>query len=191
MHNNWLAEDMADALKTLRDGGVIVYPTDTIWGIGCDATNEEAIAKVNAIKNRSDKPLIVLAGDIPMVKEYVQSIHPRIETLLSLHERPLTIIYKSAGILPARLSGSTNTIGIRIPVDAFCLDLIEKLGKPIVSTSANLAGSPFPTSYSEIDPAILEQVDYVVKYRRDEILDATPSVVASFDHKGVLQFIRS
>lgn len=192
MDTNWLIEDMEQAVSTVNGGGVILYPTDTIWGIGCDATDPAAVERIRDIKGREEgKAFIVLAADIDMVKEYVKMIHPRVETLLNFHQRPLTIIYKSSGVLPETLLARGGTIGIRIPVDQFCQELIRAVGKPIVSTSANISGDPNPSGYSDISPAIIEKVDYVVKYRRDEKMDGKPSVVASFDRKGVLHFIRS
>ncbi|MDX1478856.1 MAG: L-threonylcarbamoyladenylate synthase [Saprospiraceae bacterium] len=192
MDDMWLQEDLREAVKVLEKGGVLLYPTDTIWGLGCDALNERAIAKVYKIKERDpQKPCIVLMSDIDMLKEYVISIHPRVETLLSLHERPLTIVYPEVEKIPDALRGPQGKVAIRVARDGFCRALIKAFGKPIVSTSANHAGKPHPNGFGEISSQIIKKADYVVKFRQSEHNTGLPSVVATYNFKGHLEFLRS
>lgn len=185
-------ESQNEILNILNNKGVILFPTDTIWGIGCDATQEDAVKKVYDIKNRDiNKPLIVLVSSLEMLKDYVESIHPKIETLLMFHERPLTVIYEEGKNLAANVIAKDGSIGIRVVLDEFCKSLIEAFGKPLVSTSANISGQPFPRNFGEISSDILEQVDYVVKIRQNEKSLNTPSIVVKLDDKEELFFIRS
>ena len=188
----WLTEDIEKAVETVVTGGIILYPTDTIWGLGCDATNEKAVLKIYKIKERDlNKPLICLVSSIAMLKEYTTSIHPRVETLLSYHERPLTIVYPAAQNLPEVLTGEDGSVAIRLVQDPFCQELIDSIGKPLVSTSANLAGEPFPSKFGEISSHVIKRSDYVCKYRRNDTTPTPPSVVARYDNKGQLDFIRT
>ena len=185
-------DSISEICKLLDKGKVILYPTDTIWGIGCDATNESAIKRLYQIKNRDySKPLIILVDSIHMLKEYVVDMHPRIETLLTLHHRPLTIVHPKSKNLPTVLSGGSPSIGIRIAQDLFCRELISAFGKPIVSSSGNVSNQPFPRNFGEISSEIIKQVDYVVKFRQEEKKIAEPSVVATYDSSGELIFLRS
>ena len=178
-------------INTLHEGGTILFPTDTIWGIGCDATNAEAVKKIYQIKNRpSDKPLIILASSTTMVKEYVKQIHPKIETLLIYHQRPITVIYEKAKNLPEELISKDQSIAIRIPQDQFCRMLVEKFGKPLVATSANISNEPFPKSFGEIQSTILKRVDHIVPYRQNEEITSEPSVIIRMSQKGDLEFLR-
>ena len=182
---------LQEAITTLKAGGTILFPTDTIWGLGCDATNEEAVKKIYKIKNRpQDKPLILLASSIEMIKTYVKSIHPKIETLLLYHSRPLTVIYENARNLPSILLPKDKSIGIRIPQDEFCRKLIESYGKPLVSTSANISSQPYPNSFGEIQSNILKNVDHIVALRQQEKSNSKPSVIIKLDQKGELLFLR-
>ena len=175
-------EKFQEILTTLRQGGVILYPTDTIWGIGCDATNPEAVDKISAIKARSpEKGYVILVDSLEMLKKYVGELHPRVETLLSYHTRPLTIIYDKVEGLASNVCAPDGSIGIRIVQDAFCRELITQFNSPIVSTSANRSGEPFPTHYGEISSDILEKVDLVVRYKQDSKEHNEPSVIARFN----------
>lgn len=192
MHDMWLEEDMNEAVKTLQKGGVILYPTDTIWGIGCSALDAEAIARIYKIKKRDpDKPFIVLMSDLDMLKHHVTKMHPRIETLLTLHHRPLTVIYPEVTELPETVKSEKGTVAIRITQDPFCKTLIDKIGFPIISTSANIAGDSYPQGFGEISLKILKKVDYVVKHRQSERYTGVPSVIAQYNYKGQLEFLRS
>ena len=192
MENLWPPEDIEKAVETIRSGGIILYPTDTIWGLGCDATNADAVARIYALKERkAQNPLICLVSSIEMLKEYADSIHPRVETLLTIHERPLTIIYPSATALPDIIKAEDGSAGIRVSKDQYCTTLIEKAGVPIVSTSANVSGSAFPSKFGEITSQIFQGVDYICKYRQSDVFPATPSVVATYNKRGDLDFLRT
>ncbi|WBX74979.1 L-threonylcarbamoyladenylate synthase [Tenacibaculum ovolyticum] len=161
---------LENILEKLSHGEIILYPTDTVWGIGCDATNEEAVNKIYQLKNREEsKSLIILVSSIDMLKEYVLEIPDEAIKILNTFKKPTTIIYND----PIRLAKNTiavdNTIAIRIPKDEFCIEMIEKFGKPIVSTSANISGEDTPECFSEISKAILNNVDYTVPLHQNKI----------------------
>lgn len=156
-------ENIDKAIKVLKDGGVILYPTDTVWGIGCDATNRAAVDKVFAIKKREDsKSLITLASDIDMVARYVKEFPEIAISLIEVNDKPMTIIYPGAVGLAENVIAGDGSAGIRIPMDEFCKKLIAKFRRPIVSTSANLSGSKSPATYKDIEPYIKESVDFSV-----------------------------
>ena len=181
-------------VETLTAGGLILYPTDTIWGIGCDATRADSIDRVYALKRRDpSKPLAILVADIAMLKEYVPVVHPRVETLLAYHARPLTIVFDQSRGLPPNLTGPGGSIAVRIPQDDFCVRLIRAFGKPVVSTSANVSGEPFPRHFGEISSQIIQGVDYVVKYRQKDKQMGEPSVIAriSDPERAELIFLRN
>jgi L-threonylcarbamoyladenylate synthase len=184
-------EELATICKVLSSGGVILYPTDTIWGIGCDATNDRAIKRIYKIKKRPpDQPFLILVDSIEMLKRYTNKIHPRIETLLQYHERPLTVLYKQPmGVSPLLISDE-QMIAIRVVKEGFCHDMISTYGSAIVSTSANLHGEPYPKGFGSISSAIIRDVDFVVRAGTGEQATGMPSVIASFNHKGDLHFIR-
>lgn len=159
------------AVQVLKDGGVILYPTDTVWGIGCDATNKEAVEKVYKIKKRSEaKSLVLIASDLDMVAKYVKQIPSIAIDLVEVNDDPMTIIYPQGQYLAENVLAEDGSIAIRIPYigedqsvtpAAFCRDLAYRLRRPIVSTSANISGEPTPKCYKEIDPQILSAVDFV------------------------------
>ena len=158
-----------EAVKVLREGGVILYPTDTVWGIGCDATNEQAVARVFEIKRRSEaKSLVLLACDLDMVAKYIKEIPSIAIDLVEVNDAPMTIIYPGAQYLAPNAVAADGSVGIRIPLaednpaGAFCRDLVFRLRKPLVSTSANISGEPTPASFAEISEEIKSAVDYVV-----------------------------
>lgn len=184
-------DKLEDIIHALDTNGLILFPTDTIWGIGCDATNAEAVDKVYQLKQRDpSKPFILLADSIEMVKDYVDQVHPRIDTLLVYHTRPLTVIYDKARNLPSNLVATDQSIGIRIPQDPFCKNLIKAYGKPLVATSANISNEPFPSNFGEISSAVIKGVDYVVKHRQQEKTLGEPSVIVRVSEKGELIFLR-
>jgi L-threonylcarbamoyladenylate synthase len=180
--------DLEPILACLENGGTILLPTDTIWGIACDATNAEAVEKVHELKR--NRPFVLLVSSIEMLKDYVQQVHPRIETLLLFHQRPLTIIYENAKNLPTNAYGDDGSVAIRITHDPFCQSLIESFGKPIVATSANISGDPLPNHFGEISSAVIIGVDYVVKYRTMDKDMNEPSVIAKLDENEELVFFR-
>lgn len=179
------------AVNVLNTGGLILYPTDTIWGIGCDATDAEAVAKVFALKKRDlSKPLVVLVDSLEMLKEYVVEVHPRIDTLLSYHQRPLTIIFEQARQLPSNLIAKDNSVAIRIVKDDFCQEMIKEFGKPIVATSANISNEPFPENFGAISSDVIKGIDFVVRHRQMEKTQGLPSVLVRVQKDGELLFLR-
>ena len=164
------ATDIDHSLLVLKKGGSILYPTDTIWGIGCDATNEEAVEKIFVIKERpSNKSMIILVAEERDVLKYVANPDLRVFDYLKQTNRPTTVIYENAVGLASNLVSEDGSIGIRIVNDEFCRHLIKRFRKPIVSTSANLSGQPSPSNFPDVDERVRERVDYIVQHRQDEI----------------------
>jgi len=166
------------SIEALLNSQVILYPTDTVWGLGCDATNIDAVAKIFKLKNRIEsKSLVVLVSSIEMLCFYVHKVPQKAIDIISTTKKPTTIIYNNPKGLAANVIASDNTIAIRIPSHDFCLDVINKFGKPIISTSANLSGESTPKSFSEISLPILEGVDYVVNLEQDKITDKSSTIL--------------
>ena len=183
-------EKFDEILAVLRRGGIILYPTDTLWAMGCDATNADAVAKITEIKGRSvEKGYILLVDSLEMLQKHVKSIHPRIQTLLAYHTRPLTMIYDESVGVASNVLAPDGSVAIRIVQDAFCRELIGQFGKPIVKSSAKLAGQPHPAHYGEISSDILEKVDMVVRLKQDVKERGEPSVIARFN-EDELDFLR-
>ncbi len=158
-----MKEQIDSAIKVLKEGGVILYPTDTIWGLGCDATNEAAVEKIFKIKQRSDsKSLITLVADLDMVGRYVKEIPEIALQLVEVNDKPMTIIYPGAMGLAKNVVAEDGTAGIRIPEHELCHQLIYKFRRAIVSTSANISGTPAPTTFEEIPQEIMDAVDFIV-----------------------------
>ena len=167
-----------DALKALKNKQIILYPTDTVWGLGCDATCAEAVAKIFELKNREEsKSLVILVSSIEMLNSYIETIPEKVIHMITASEKPTTIIYNNPTGLAFNTIVSDHTIAIRIPSHDYCLDLINLFGKPIVSTSANISGEPTPKSFSEISQPILEGVDYIVNLERDKITDKSSTIL--------------
>jgi L-threonylcarbamoyladenylate synthase len=183
--------DVTASLQVLRSGGLILYPTDTIWGIGCDATDEEAVKKVFTLKQRPEaKSLVILLADVRDLLKYVAHPSPDIADMIAGFDRPTTVIYEGALDLAPNVINSDGTVAIRIVKDTFCRHLIKRLRKPLVSTSANISGHPSPASFRDVDAAIKEGVDYVVSYRQDDTTPATPSRIIKLLKDGSVQVIR-
>ncbi len=188
MVQNYLLEPVID---TLENGGLILFPTDTIWGIGCDATNPLAVARLRQLRQiPPEHPLTLLAPNIELVKEYVLEVHPRVETLLLLHTRPLTIVYDQARNLPTEAAATDGSIAFRIPRDSFCMELLEAFGRPIVAAAACIGTAPFPRHFGEISSDVIQGSDLVVKYRQMDKEMAEPSVIARINEDEELVFIR-
>ena len=167
-----------NTIKALKTGNSILYPTDTVWGLGCDATNETAVADIYKIKNRvASKSLIILVDSFEMLSQYIPNIPANLEGILAKAKKPTTIIYRDPVGLPSNCIASDNTIAIRIVQNDFCKQLIEKFGKPIVSTSANVSGESTPKSFSEISKTILDSVDYIVNLQQDKIAAASSKIL--------------
>jgi L-threonylcarbamoyladenylate synthase len=184
-------EDIKKALEVLWNGGVILYPTDTIWGIGCDATNEEAIKRIYEIKEREDsKSMLVLVDNANKIPSYIEEMPEIAWDLIEVADKPLTIIYPGAKNLAKNLVPVENTIGIRVSSEAFTQKLIQRFKKPIVSTSANISGKPSPSNFSEIDEELKNRVDYIVNYRQDEKKKFAPSGIIQLGVGGEVKIIR-
>jgi L-threonylcarbamoyladenylate synthase len=178
-------------IEALRNGGTILYPTDTIWGLGCDATNEDACQRILELKNRpAEKSFILLVDDFPMLEKFIPDFHPVCYDLSDFSTKPLTIIYPNAQGLAPSVLAQDGSVGIRITKDPICLKLIRSIRKPLVSTSANLSGKDSPKSFKDIDPSIISNVDAVVEERLDENM-ITPSQIIKIDLDGSVKIIRS
>ena len=184
-------EEIKKTCQVMREGGVILYPTDTIWGIGCDATNEEAVRRVYEIKRRTDsKAMLVLVDSAVKVDFYVQDVPEVAWDLIELADKPLTIIYSDARNLASNLLAEDGSIGIRVTNEEFSKRLCQQFRKAIVSTSANVSGQPSPLNFGEISEEIKAAVDYIVDYRREETAQAKPSSIIKLDKGGVIKIIR-
>jgi len=184
-------EDISAALKALRGNGVILYPTDTIWGLGCDATCREAVEKIFRIKSREEnKSLLILVDSEQMLERYVHNIPEVAFDLITVSDDPLTIIYPKGKNLAEGVCSEDGSVGIRICHDEFCSQLISRFRKPIVSTSANFSGKPAPKSFDEIEKGIIESADYVVSYRQDDRQKHSASPVIKFSADGSFKIIR-
>jgi L-threonylcarbamoyladenylate synthase len=183
--------DIDNALKILKGGGIILYPTDTIWGIGCDATNEAAVRRIYKLKEREDrKSMLVLLANEGSVERYTTNVPEIAWELLEVADTPLTIIYPGARNFAPSLVAEDGSIGIRITKEEFTATLINRFGKPLVSTSANISGKSSPANFSAIDPEIIRRVDYVVHYRQDDTTAARPSSIIKLGPKGEIVIIR-
>ncbi len=186
-----LDQTIAEIVNVLRSGGVILYPTDTVWGIGCDATNAEAVAKIYSLKQSQDKKsMLVLCRDANMVVRYVNKAPGIAFEVMEMSEKPLTAILSGAAGLAENLIPDEKTLGVRIPQHEFCEKLLFRFGRPIVSTSANISGEPTPARFNEIDPQILEGVDYVVHPRFEGKPTRRPSSIIAFGEDSSIKIIR-
>jgi len=191
MEDDCMEDDLKKACEILRKGGVILYPTDTVWGIGCDATKEDAVKRIYEIKRRSDsKSMLILMDSPAQLDRYIDDLPEIAPNLIENSDKPLTIIYSGAKNLAANLIASDGTIGIRITKEAFSKELCRRFGKPVVSTSANFSGDPSPSNFSEINREIFRLVDYVVNYRNDEKQKSKPSSIMRLEKSGVIKMIR-
>lgn len=185
------ADDLKNCLETLRNGGIILYPTDTIWGLGCDATNQAAVDKIFKIKSRSSvKSLIILTDSDNMTERYVREIPEICYELTAVTDSPLTIIYPQGKNLADGVCSEDGSVAIRICNEEFCSELIGRFRKPVVSTSANYSGQPSPQTFGEIDKQLINEVDYVVKYRQDDTVRYTSSPIIKVNPDGSIRIIR-
>ena len=188
---NEFGDDIRSALKTLRAGGVILYPTDTVWGLGCDATNSEAVKKIYSIKQRAaNKSLIILVNSPSMLTRYVDNPPEVALQLAELAESPLTIVYDRGRNLAEGVASADGSVGVRICADPFCDELITALRKPLVSTSANISGSDAPAIFDEISEELKASVDYVCLWKQDDRSRAKASSVIRVSGNGVVKILR-
>lgn len=184
-------DDINQALEVLKNGGLILYPTDTIWGIGCDATNPEAVKKVFALKGRQEnKSMIILLHNDNQLASYVREIPEVAYQLIEATDRPLTIIYSDAKNLAENAIAEDGSIAIRVVNHPFCQQLLQRFRKPIISTSANISGQASPSSFQQISSEIIDGVDYVVKFGQHEQSSGKPSMIMKLDPSGKFEFIR-
>ncbi|MEM0518384.1 L-threonylcarbamoyladenylate synthase [Aequorivita flava] len=182
--------EIENCLDILKKGGLILYPTDTVWGIGCDATNSEAVERIFQLKKRSDKKsLICLVSDFRMLNEYIENVPEVAYDILKYAKKPTTIIYDDPIRVAENLIAEDNSLAVRVPKDDFCKTLIKKLRHPLVSTSANISGTNTPQSFKEIDPLILEGVDYVVNLHHEK-KSGKPSAIIKLKNDGSVKVIR-
>ena len=185
-----MTEEINKAISTLEIGGLILYPTDTVWGIGCDATNEVAVERVYRLKQREDsKALICLVANDAMLERHVEQVPEVAYDILDLATKPTTIIYDKPVALAKNAIAHDNTMAIRVASDKFCQYLVNKFKKPIISTSANIAGEPTPKSFAEISDVIIKGVDYIVNLQRDKN-NAAPSSIIKLSNDGIVKVIR-
>ena len=186
-----MIDDIKNACDVLSKGGLILYPTDTIWGIGCDATNEEAVKKVYKLKQRIDsKAMLVLMDSSAKLNGFVAEVPDIALDLIDLSVKPLTIIYPEAKNLPSCLVAEDGSLGIRITTEEFSRKLCERFRRPLVSTSANISGQPSPANFGEISDEVKDGVDYIVKYRQDDTSKAAPSSIIKLEPGNLVKVIR-
>ncbi|MGI6073528.1 MAG: L-threonylcarbamoyladenylate synthase [Fermentimonas sp.] len=186
-----MQDDIRKAIEVLKQGGLILYPTDTIWGIGCDATNEEAVKRVFELKQREDsKSMLVLMDNPAKLQTYVAEVPDIAWDLIDLTDKPLTIVYDGAKNLASNLIASDGSIGIRITNELFSRELCKQFRKPIVSTSANISGKQSPIKFSQIEKEIIDGVDYVVNYRQKEKAKGQASSIIKLNKNGTINIIR-
>lgn len=186
-----MENEIKKACEVMQAGGIILYPTDTIWGIGCDATNEEAVRRIYELKKRTDnKAMLVLIDSPAKLNAYVEQVPDIAWDLIEIADKPLTIIYPKARNLAVSLLGENGSVGIRVTSEAFSRKLCERFRKPVVSTSANVSGQPSPATFSEIPAEIKDGVDYIVRYRQDDSTKAKPSGILKLGVDGEVVVIR-
>lgn len=184
-------EDLQKALEVLKNGGVILYPTDTVWGLGCDATNAAAVDRIYQIKKReTSKRMLILMENPALLDRYVDDVPEIALDLIEISTTPLTIIFPGARNLAPNLIAEDGTIGVRFTREDFSKELIRRFRRPIVSSSANISGMVTPGIFAEIDNAIIDAVDYVVKFRQNETAPSQPSSIIKLDQVGRIEIIR-
>jgi len=186
-----MIDDIKKALEVLKNGGVILYPTDTIWGIGCDATNEKAVQRIYQIKKRADsKSMLVLMDNPALLDRYIDEVPEIAWDLVEVATTPLTVIYPGAKNLAKNLVAEDGSIGIRFTKEAFTSQLLQRFRRPVVSTSANISGEKSPAFFAEISGEIKNQVDYIVEFRQDDKTPAQPSSIIKLGTGGQIEIIR-
>ncbi len=189
-YKNNITVEGKEALAVLKRGGIILYPTDTVWGIGCDATNADAVSKVYALKKREEtRSMVCLVHDFKLLNQFIEQIPEVAYDILKHASKPTTIVYDDPIRVAENLIGEDNTLAIRVTRDDFCSELIKRLGRPLVSTSANISGESTPKSFKEISPAILNGVDYIVNLQRNK-KSGEPSTIIRLKNDGQVTILR-
>lgn len=184
-------DDIKNSLRILKEGGVILYPTDTVWGLGCDASNPDGVGKIIRIKLRSESNnFIILVDSVSMLERYVRGVPAIAYELIDVSDTPLTIIYPGAKNLAPEIPAEDGSVGIRICNEVFCNELIGRFRRPIVSTSANISGEPSPSNFGEISPSLIDAVDYTVFYNREDRQKHKASPVIKVEINGEIKVIR-
>jgi L-threonylcarbamoyladenylate synthase len=184
-------DDIRNCLTVMKNSGIILYPTDTIWGLGCDATDEKAIKKIYQLKKRAEsKSMIILVSNEKMIRQYVSNPSERILEYLAIQSKPTTAIFDHAIHLPSSIVNTDGSIAIRIANEPFCQRLLQKLKKPLVSTSANVSGQPYPQNFPEISAEIKNGVDYIVQHRQNDLKKYAPSSIIKLDTSGEIIHLR-
>ena len=186
-----MEEEIKKSIEVLRAGGVLLYPTDTVWGLGCDATNETAVKRIYEIKQRADsKALLLLIDSVGKLQGYVDEVPELAYDIIEMSEKPITIIYSKGKNLATNVLADDGSIGIRVTRELFSRALCERFRRPIVSTSANISGAPTPRNFSQIALEVIESVDYVVGYRQTDLSEATASSIIKLGPGSFVQVIR-
>lgn len=186
-----LRDEVKKAFDIVQQGGIILYPTDTIWGIGCDATNTEAIQKIYVLKQRAqEKSMIILLDTENKLESYIRDVPALAYDLIEFTENPLTLVMPGAKNISPALIAADGSIGVRVSKHPFCQQVIQRLRKPLVSTSANISGQPSPQNFMQIAPEIIEGVDYVVDVDQHDLSVKKPSTIMKLDPSGLFEFIR-
>jgi len=186
-----MKKEVEQAVKILKEGGLLLYPTDTVWGIGCDATNADAVEKLYKLKKRDkSKAMVCLVSDFRMVKKYVEEIPENLSDFLKKQTTPTTVIYNHPKNIAQNILAKDDTIAIRICESFFCQKLLNKFQKPITSTSANISGIPSPKTFAQISPEIIKGVDYIVNLQLESV-NTKPSKIVKLEADGEIKIIRS
>jgi L-threonylcarbamoyladenylate synthase len=187
-----LRDEVKKAFEVVQQGGIILYPTDTIWGIGCDASNTEAIQKIYSLKQRvAEKSMIILLDTENKLESYISEVPAVAYDLIEFAENPLTLVMPGAKNISSALIAQDGSVGVRVSKHPFCQQLIQRLRKPLVSTSANISGQASPQNFAQISPVIIEGVDYVVDVDQHDLSVKKPSTIMRIDPSGMFEFIRN
>jgi L-threonylcarbamoyladenylate synthase len=186
-----MQDEIQKAIKVLKKGGSILYPTDTVWGIGCDATNSKAVSKIFKIKGRGEKKsMIILLDHADKIKDYVKDYPQQVSDLIHSYHKPLTIVFPGAKNLAKKLIAEDGSIAIRIIRHEYCNQLIKEFGKPLVSTSANISGDDTPLLFRNISEFVKEKVNYIVDYEQNKLHPSSPSTLIRIDDTGSYEVLR-
>lgn len=186
-----LRDEVKKAFDVIQQGGIILYPTDTIWGIGCDATNTEAIQKIYALKQRAqEKSMIILLDTENKLESYIREVPAIAFDLIEFAENPLTLVMPGAKNISPAIISEDGSVGVRVSKHPFCQQLIQRMRKPLVSTSANISGQPSPQNFMQISAEIIDGVDYVVDVDQHDLSEKRPSTIMRLDPSGMFEFIR-